>query len=62
MAHARKEVKSVKFSRITRKKEERKAKRKECIYTVLSWTLEFIYTSSLLEAMKLLKKIISKWL
>lgn len=52
----------MKLSRVARKKEARKAKRKECIYTVLSWTLELIYTSSLIEAMKLLKKIISKWL
>lgn len=52
----------MKFSRVARKKEERKAKRKECIYTVLSWTLELIYTSSVIEALKLLKKIISKWL
>lgn len=50
----------MKLSRVARKKEERKAKRKECIYTVLSWTLELIYTSSAIEAFKLLVKILSK--
>jgi hypothetical protein len=50
----------VKLSRVARKKEARKAKIKECIYTVLSWTLELIYTSSAIEAFKLLVKILSK--